>query len=451
MRTAHFLLPLVLFLGAASTFLDAQAEDPLARALHGLEAQRPSTQYSGPPRSLAELEEAALQNNPEIRLAARQVVLAESRVGAAGALDDAQFMYRGWQVPLEAPWDFNRAMNMFMFSQPLPGRGKRALRSDIATQAVASAKALLEAKRREVAARVRSAYYDLLLSGDEIRLHHEQVALARQALESARIRYTVGRVPQQDVLKAQIALTRLVGHLIEFEQAGLLARATLNTLMGRLPDASLEVGGDYHAPSALPSLTELERIAIARRPELIAAQSEIKRDELAAQLARKAYTPDFTVSAGYMLLPSGSPVRNNYMAELTVSLPWLNRRKHDSEISQARAEAELQRAEYDGLRAVVLHQIQEALVRAQSAKRLADLYKSTLRPQAQATFKAANAAYQTDRTDFLNLLDSQNTMLEVEYAYYRALAEFERRLADLELAVGAVVPMPRTQDQEGQP
>ncbi len=451
MRTAHFLLSLVLFLCAVSALLDAQTEGPLARALDALEAQRPSPQSSGRPRSLPELEEAAFQSNPEIRLAVRRVALAESGVAAAGALDDAQFMYRGWGVPLEAPWDFNRAQNMFMFSQPLPGMGKRALRSGIATQGVATGRAMLEAKKREVAARVRTAYYDLLLSGDEVRLHHEQVALARQALESARIRYTVGRVPQQDVLKAQIALTKLVGHLIEFEQAGLLARAALNTLTGRLPDAPLEVVGDYRPPSALPSLTELERIALANRPELIAAQSEIKREELAVQLARKAYIPDFTVGAGYMLMPSGSPVRNNYMAELTVNLPWLNRRKHDSEISQARAQAELQRAEYDSFHAAVLREIQEALIRAQSAKRLADLYKGTLRPQARATFKAANAAYQTDRTDFLNLLDSQNTMLEVEYAYYRALAEFERRLAELELAVGAAVPIARTENQEGQP
>lgn len=443
MKAAFRLLPCVLLLVA----LPAQAVDLLAPFVDALQRQVPVAP-SGRQRSLEELERAAFQNNPEIKLAVRQVVLAESRVGSAGALDDAQFMYRGWGVPLEAPWDLNRAQNMFMFSQPLPGMGKRALRSDIAEQAVATARAMLEGKKREVAARVRTAYYELLLTGHETRLHHEQVALARQALDSARIRYTVGRVPQQDVLKAQIALTRLVAHLVEFEQAGLLARATLNTLTGRMPDAELEVWGEYRAPSALPSLADLERIALAHRPELIAAQSEIKREELAVRLARKAYTPDFTVGAGYMLMPSGSPVRNNYMAELSVTLPWLNRRKHNSEISQAEAEAELQRAEYERLRAAVLHQIQDALVRAQSAKRLADLYGNTLRPQAQATFKAANAAYQTDRTDFLNLLDSQNTLLEVEYAYYRALSEFERSLTHLELAVGADVAISRTAEQE---
>ncbi|MGH9531802.1 MAG: TolC family protein, partial [Terriglobales bacterium] len=433
MREIRPFLVFLLLLNAVSVLAEDQPDEPLARALDTFLRQEPAS-HSSPrvqPMTLAELEAVAVQQSAEITLAARQAALAQSRIGAAGALEDPQFMFRGWGVPLAAPWDFNRAQNMFMVSQPLPGWGKRAMRSDIAAQEVATAGVMLEAKRREITARVRTAYYDLLLSRDEVRLHHEQVALARQALESARIRYTVGRVPQQDVLKAQIALTKLVGHLVDFEQAGQLARAALNTLMGRLPDAPLDVVGAYQTPAALPSLADLEEIAIARRPELLAVESQIKREELALKLARKAYTPDFTVSAGYMLQPTGSPQRNAYMAEFSLNLPWLNRRKHDSEISQAQSAQALRRAEYDAIRAVVLQQIQEALIRARSAKRLADLYRDTLRPQAQATFKAANAAYQTDRTDFLNLLDSQNTMLEVEYAYYRALAEFERRLAEL--------------------
>jgi outer membrane protein TolC len=58
--------------------------------------------------------------------------------------------------------------------------------------------------------------------------------------------------------------------------------------------------------------------------------------------------------------------------------------------------------------------------------------------------KATVAAYQADRTDFLNLLDSQNTTLDVELSYLRAVSELETRVADLERAVGA--PLPRNTD-----
>ena len=106
-------------------------------------------------------------------------------------------------------------------------------------------------------------------------------------------------------------------------------------------------------------------------------------------------------------------------------------------LAEAQADVSAERAEFDNQRALVFEEIQDALIRAQSAKRLVDLYGHTLRPQAQATLKSTVAAYEADRTDFLNLLDSQNATLEVELDYYRAASELESRIADLERAAGA--------------
>jgi len=125
------------------------------------------------------------------------------------------------------------------------------------------------------------------------------------------------------------------------------------------------------------------------------------------------------------------------MAELSVTLPWLNRGRHDAEIAESQAQLTEEQAEYDYQRSVVFQEIQEALVRARSAKRLVDLYRDTLRPQAEASLKSAVSAYQADRTDFLNLLDSQTTTLDVELAYFRFASELESNLADLERATGA--------------
>jgi outer membrane protein TolC len=382
---------------------------------------------------------AALANNPEIRLAARRVAVAEARQPAAGALDDPSLMYRAWGVPLNAPYDLNQAQNMFMIGQNFPGPGKRALRSQVASEDIAIAKAGLEAVKRDVAWRVRSAFYTLLRNNEELRIHDEQVALARQGMEAARIKYAVGRVPQQDVLKAQVALTRLVDHLVTLETDGGMARATLNTLMGRDPGTAIEAEGEDAVPARLPSLLDLEKMALDNRPELIAFAAAVQQGETRTRLAEKAYTPDYSLSAGYMLMPSGSTTRNAYSAEFSMTLPWLNRRRHDAEIAEAKTDAAVRQAEYDNQRAVVFQQIQEALIRAQSARRLVDLYRSTLRPQAQATLKATAAAYQADRTDFLNLLDSQNMSLDVDISYFRALTDFESRVAELERAVGAPI------------
>jgi outer membrane protein, heavy metal efflux system len=390
--------------------------------------------------SLEEIETAAMQGNPEIKAASRRVAIAEARVPGAGALDDPMVMYRNWGTPLNQPLNWNQAQNMFMVQQMFPGPGKRALRSQVAGSETAVPKLQLETVRRDIAVKVKKAFYDLLRNNDELRIHDEQSQVARQALESARIKYTVGRVPQQDVLKAQIAMTKLEEHRIGVEQEGDMARATLNSLMGRDPAAPLEVAGQYTPIAEIPSLLDLERIALENRPELRANKAEQNVLAQKEQLAKKAYTPDFTLAAGYMLMPQDVELRHTYAAEVTINLPWLNKRKHDSEIAEARTMTEVTRAEYDAQRAAIFLEIQEALIRARSARRSVELYRDTLKPQAESTFKAAAAAYQHDRTDFLNLVDSQNMMLDVQSSFYRSAAELDSRLAELERAIGTTLP-----------
>ncbi len=390
--------------------------------------------------TLEELEREAIANNPEIRVAAARVVVAKAHTPVAGALDDPMLMYRNWGTPLEKPWDWNQAQHMLMYQQTLPGPGKRAARTEVANQQAAETDAQIEVVKREIGVRVRKAYYDLLRSADDHRIHDQQMELSKQALQSATVKYTVGRVPQQDVLKAQIAMTRLADHLVMLDEEQESARAELNTLMGRDAGAPLEVTGDYGAARTLPNLEELERIALENRPELkaIAATENVADAQLA--LARKAYTPDFTVAGGYMLMPEGSMFRNNYMAEVTVSLPWLNRRKHDSEIQEAQAAAEVVRSEQKAQVNAAFLEIQRALIEARAAERSLKLYRDTLRPQAETALRSAAAAYQQDRTDFLNLVDSQNMLLDVESSYFKAAANLDTRVAELERAIGAPLP-----------
>src|SRR5262249_46318260 len=124
-----------------------------------------------PPKSLAEFESEALISNPEIRLMFRKIAIAEIKPKIAGSREDPAFMYRGWGTPLQRPWDLNQTQHMFMYNQALPGPGKRALRAEVAGGETEVAKAILEAKKREIEAEVRKAFYDLLRNQDELTLH----------------------------------------------------------------------------------------------------------------------------------------------------------------------------------------------------------------------------------------------------------------------------------------
>jgi outer membrane protein TolC len=419
----------------------AQAADPSAAlgAWSALIGGQHHAEATGRITNLDEVQRISLAENPEIHVATRRVAAAEAHIPLAGALDDPQFMYRGWGVPLSKPWDYNGAQNMLMIGQALPGPGKRALHTSIAQSGVIEAKSELAATRLRVQVDVRKAFYDLLRAQDEIRIHDQHVSIAGQAIEAARIKYTVGKIPQVEILKAQLALTRLAEHMIHFERDEEVARARLNALLGREPATPIRAQGDYGLGRPLPSLEALEKTALEARPDLLEAVAASEKSRREQTLAKRAFAPDFNVAAGYMLQPSGTTPRNNYMVEGSVSLPWLNRHKHEAEMTEAATVVTEKDVELDAMRNAARGQIEEALAEAKAAQRLARVYQDHLRQQSEETLHSAVVAYENDQTSFLDLLDSQMTVVDVDLAWIGALGEFNARMADLEMATGAPI------------
>ena len=427
MKSSYVVAPLLL---ALSLVCFGQTEPSSAPA-------RSSPQGpTAPPLSVDGAVAEALQSNPEIRASVRRLSLAQLKTTTARSLDDPMFMARDWQTPLRKPWDLNQAQLMFSVQKTFVSKEKRELRAKVAGDDAEVAASDLESTRQEVAAEVRKACADLMRNADERKLLDRQNALLKEALNVTLVQYTTGKVPQADVLRAQMALTRLDEQLIELDEERDSARAGLNTLLGRRPDEELEIAGDYAVPSDLPSIEDLERQAILHRPELAGLRTQIAKSKDDGQGTRLAMKPDFTAALGYMLMPAGSGSRNAYMAEMTVNLPWLNRDRHDGEAKQADAATAVTQAELEARTSAVFLEVRQAQIATLTAEKRVKVYRDTLLPQAEAAFKASTAAYQNNRAEFLTLIDSQNLLLEIQTAYYKALAARDVGVAELERAIG---------------
>jgi len=79
--------------------------------------------------------------------------------------------------------------------------------------------------------------------------------------------------------------------MIRFDRDADLARARLNTLLGRDPTAPLNLHGDYAVIVALPTAQTLEDLALQSRPDLVAVREAAERSHKEQALARKAYLP----------------------------------------------------------------------------------------------------------------------------------------------------------------
>jgi cobalt-zinc-cadmium efflux system outer membrane protein len=384
----------------------------------------------------------ALQSNPGIRAAVRRLTLAQSKTTTARSLDDPMFMARDWSTPLRRPWDLNQAQLMFSVQQSFLSKDKRDARAKLAGDDVQVAASDLESTRQEVAAEVRKECADLKRNADERKLLERQAELLKEALSVTMVLYTTGKVPQADALRAQMALTRLGESLIELDEERDTARAALNALMGRRPEDDLDITGDYAVPGDLPQIEELERLALANRPELAGLREQVAKSHDEGSATRLAMKPDFTAALGYMLMPAGSASRNAYMAEMTMSLPWLNRNRHDGEAKQADAATDVTQAELEARTSAVFLEVRQAQIATLAAQKRVKVYRDTLLPQAEAALKASTAAYQNNRAEFLTLIDGQNLLLDIQTAYYKASAATDAGVAELERAIGTRISGP---------
>ena len=124
-----------------------------------------------------------------------------------------------------------------------------------------------------------------------------------------------------------------------------------------------------------------------------------------------------------------------WMATARINLPiW--KKRIGSGIKEAEDRLEASRESYQNMENQVLFQIKDFYFRMTTAEDLVNLYKTALIQQAEESFKAAMASYETGKTDFLNIIDSERVLLNFKIAYFKSVSDYEKTIADLERAVG---------------
>jgi outer membrane protein TolC len=196
----------------------------------------------------------------------------------------------------------------------------------------------------------------------------------------------------------------------------------------------------------LPPSAELQRLALERQPALRSAQIGIERAEAALAVVSAEYRPDFFVGGGVMLMPRDPDAWTATVGMTWPVAPW-SRGKLDARKAEAAAGIEAARARRRALENQVRLAVQEAYIRVKAAEQRAALLRTTIIPQSEQTFEVSRVAYQTDRVDFLAILDNQRALLDAQLGYYRALNDFEQAVADLERAVGVDIPVTTVEAQ----
>jgi outer membrane protein TolC len=416
----------------------AAAQSP--EHLHGLSTRRV---YEGPPLTLTEAVDAALRRNPELIALRRQFEAAQQRPAQERFLMPPSFEAQIWQWPVTTINPLDTNMYMFTIQQELPGRGKRDVRAAAAEKDVELASVEIAIRAREVVKQVQRAYIDLTLARTAIDIHLESVGLLRQFADVSTVKYAAGRSSQQDVLKSVVELSRLHEDLVMHEESAAAAMARLNTLLDRNPETLIGPVDELRENVAVPPSEELQRLALAAQPELRAAQLGVERAQAAVAVIDREYKPDFFVGGGYMLMPRSAGAWTASGGMTWPNAPW-SRGRLDAQKAEAVANVEAASARTRVVERQLRLAVHDAYIRTQAAAQRAALLRTTVVPQSQQAMEVSRVAYQSDRVDFLSVVDNQRALLDAQLNYFRALGDRDMALADLARAVGTeIVGTPR--------
>jgi cobalt-zinc-cadmium efflux system outer membrane protein len=388
---------------------------------------------------LEQLVADALAARPEIMQAQATVRAERERIPQAGALPDPTLSLGIQNDGFE---QINIGVMETSFwsiglSQPFYWPGKRGLRRNVASAAVAQAEASAARARLTAEADVRRGYVDLLLARGQLALLGKLEEIWAESEQLTRSRYEVGQGPQSDLLRAQLERTRLRQQRIALSSTERTRVQELNRLRVRPLDEPIETPralAELRDP-ALPAIAAALEDAEARSPELAQAGAAAEQSSRTVELARRERYPDFAVSAA--LMPRGS-LDPMWSLGLSMSLPVWSGSKQGRAVAESAERREATGRTRESVLELVRLRTNERLALLDSALQTAKLYRGGLLVQSEAAVSSTLAQYQVGRVPFTSVLEALGGWLADQGGLLEALAQAQRlAIAQAELSLDA--------------
>lgn len=385
----------------------------------------------------------ALHFSPSVNAAYQRWRAAAERLPQVGSLPDPRLNVGFFLDEVETRTGAQRAR--VGVSQTLPWPGVLEGRADAAAREARAAWRAYEAERLAVTETVVEILHELAYLDSAARIARENLELLGSFEEVVRARYRVGSGSHPELVRVQVELGELEDRLDRLRAMRPAYAAELNAALNRPPDADVPALGALPGRVVAVGGVELAALARASNPLLRGLEERAAAERRLGEVARLEGLPDLTVGVDYIV--TGEAV-DGTIAEsgddpillgFGVRLP-LWREKYEAGVREAIA----RRLAVSRRRAGEANRISAAIQRAwfehTDADRRVRLYETTLIPKSEESLRASLAGFRAGETGFLDLLDTERTLLEFALAAARARADRGQALARLNRLVGRRVP-----------
>jgi outer membrane protein TolC len=371
------------------------------------------------PLTMAEAEDLALAAEPGRLSLEAQAAALDERAIVAGELPDPMLRVGLNNFPLESGGFSTEGMTQVMvgYRQAFPAGKTRSLSFEKFGLLADSMNENAATRGRSVRTATQKAWLELYFLDHAEALIVESRPFFSDLAEITRSLYSVGRKNQQDVLRAELELSRLDDRLIDIERRRARSRAALAEWIG--DEAYRPIATNFPRWTSVPPLPDLQR-GLTQHPAVLAAEANVGASEAGVKIADERSKPNWALDIGYGYregnLPSGEPRSDLVTVGVTVGLPFFNKKSVDSTLTAALHERSAARSSKLRLERELGRQLDAEHAQWQELTRRLALYDAEILTQANDQADAALLAYQSDAGDFADVMRASigylNTRIE---------------------------------------
>ncbi len=295
-----------------------------------------------------------------------------------------------------------------------------------------------EDRKAKISVIVGQLWLDTYKAQESIALIERDRALFEQLTDVVQASYSsaFGRTRQQDIVRAQLELTRLEDRLTQLnQQQETLQQRLAEWLYGYAPDHYEGIDGPspaLHLARQLPDIkllfpqlyTSRPPVSsqvifehMASHPAVKAIDNRIRASRAGVELSKQKYKPEWSVNASYGYRaddPLGDERADLFSVGISFDLPIFTGRRQDKEVESAVSEAEaVKTAKWLLLRKLMASFATEK-ARLLRLNQRQELYQSRLLPQMHDQAEASLTAYTNDDGDFAEAVRARIAELNAE-------------------------------------
>jgi cobalt-zinc-cadmium efflux system outer membrane protein len=260
-----------------------------------------------------------------------------------------------------------------LISQEIVTGGKRDLSRAAAEREVDQATLTLAARRADLLAGIRSAYFELLALHRRVELLHELRTLTQESVAHTRRLVEAKQAAGLDVIQLEVQAEQVRAEAEAVEQELPAAFRRLAAIVGATDLNAAPLAGSLDDPLPDYDLDQLRAYVMAVHPDVQSAQVGLERARLVWQRAQAEVIPNVTIQGGYVRQNQNRS--NDYELGVSVPVPVWNRNQGNILAAQAdvgSAAKEVQRVEVELTERVATAYREYAAARRR-AERLADV------------------------------------------------------------------------------